>query len=145
MFKQILIANRGEIACRIIKSARRMGIETVAVYSEADRDALHVEMADAAVAIGPPPAAQSYLVIDKIVAACRESGAEAVHPGYGFLSERAAFAEALAKAGIVFIGPNPTAIAAMGDKIESKKAAARAKVSTVPGHLGVIEDLKKPS
>src|ERR1700758_3023203 len=140
MFKRILIANRGEIACRIIKTARRMGIATVAVYSEADRDALHVEMADTAVAIGPPPAAQSYLVVDKIVAACRESGAEAVHPGYGFLSERAAFAEALAKAGIVFIGPNPSAIAAMGDKIESKKAAARAKVSTVPGHLGVIAD-----
>jgi propionyl-CoA carboxylase alpha chain len=140
MFKRILIANRGEIACRIIKSARRMGIETVAVYSDADRDALHVEMADVAVAIGPPPAAQSYLVIEKIVAACRESGAEAVHPGYGFLSERAAFAEALAKAGIVFIGPNPVAIAAMGDKIESKKTAARAKVTTVPGHLGVIAD-----
>src|ERR1700761_3052828 len=140
MFKRILIANRGEIACRIIKSARRMGIETVAVYSDADRDALHVEMADTAIAIGPPPAAQSYLVVDKIVAACRESGAEAVHPGYGFLSERAAFTEALAKAGIVFIGPNPAAIAAMGDKIESKKAAARAKVSTVPGHLGVIAD-----
>ncbi|MGH6674186.1 MAG: acetyl-CoA carboxylase biotin carboxylase subunit [Xanthobacteraceae bacterium] len=140
MFRRILIANRGEIACRIIKTARRMGIETVAVFSEADRDALHVEMADAAVAIGPPPAAQSYLVIDKIVAACRESGAEAVHPGYGFLSERAAFATALAGAGIVFIGPNPQAIAAMGDKIESKKAAAHAKVSTVPGHLGVIEN-----
>ena len=140
MFKQILIANRGEIACRIIKTARRMGIETVAVYSEADRDALHVEMADLAIPIGPPPAARSYLVVDNIIAACKQSGAEAVHPGYGFLSERAAFAEALAKAGIVFIGPNPKAIAAMGDKIESKKAAARAKVSTVPGHLGVIED-----
>ena len=140
MFKRILIANRGEIACRIIKSARRMGIETVAVYSDADRDALHVEMADTAIAIGPPPAAQSYLVIEKIIAACKESRAEAVHPGYGFLSERAAFAEALAKASIVFIGPNPAAIAAMGDKIESKKAAARAKVSTVPGHLGVIVD-----
>ncbi len=140
MFKRILIANRGEIACRIIKTARRMGIATVAVYSDADRDALHVEMADEAVAIGPPPAAESYLVIDRIVAACEASGAEAVHPGYGFLSERAAFAEALAEAGIVFIGPNPQAIAAMGDKIESKKAAARAKVSTVPGHLGVIED-----
>jgi propionyl-CoA carboxylase alpha chain len=142
MFKRILIANRGEIACRVIKTARRMGIETVAVYSEADKDALHVEMADSAVAIGPPPAAESYLVIDKIVKACRASGAEAVHPGYGFLSERAAFAQALAKAGIVFIGPNPQAIAAMGDKIESKKAAARAKVSTVPGFLGVIEDEK---
>ena len=140
MFKRILIANRGEIACRIIKTARRMGIETVAVYSEADRDALHVEMADQAVAIGPPAAAQSYLVIDKIVEACRATGAEAVHPGYSFLSEREAFPEALAKAGVVFIGPNPKAIAAMGDKIESKKAAARAKVSTVPGHLGVIED-----
>src|SRR5271170_3851415 len=140
MFKRILIANRGEIACRIIKTARRMGIETVAVYSEADRGALHVEMADKAVLIGPPPAAQSYLVIDKIVAACKETDAEAVHPGYGFLSERAAFASALAAAGVVFIGPNPKAIAAMGDKIESKKAAARAKVSIVPGHLGVIED-----
>src|SRR3954464_9260133 len=143
MFKRILIANRGEIACRIIKSARRMGIETVAVYSEADRDALHVEMADQAVLIGPPAAAQSYLLIDKIVEACRATGAEAVHPGYGFLSEREAFAVALAKAGIVFIGPNPKAIAAMGDKIESKKAAAKANVSTVPGHLGVIEDDKQ--
>ena len=139
MFKTILIANRGEIACRIIKTARRMGIRTVAVYSEADKDALHVEMADEAVAIGPPPAAQSYLVIDKIVAACLKTGAEAVHPGYGFLSERAAFAHALAEAKIVFIGPNPKAIEAMGDKIESKKFANAAKVSTVPGHLGVIE------
>src|ERR1700739_1388619 len=143
MFKRILIANRGEIACRIIKTARRMGIETVAVYSEADQDALHVEMADTAVPIGPPAAAESYLVIDKIIAACRASGAEAVHPGYGFLSEREAFAQALAKAGIVFIGPNAKAIAAMGDKIESKKAAARAKVSTVPGHLGVIADAEQ--
>jgi len=142
MFKRILIANRGEIACRIIKTARKMGIATVAVYSDADRDALHVEMADEAVHIGPPAAAQSYLVIDKIVAACKATGAEAVHPGYGFLSEREAFPRALAKAGIVFIGPNPGAIAAMGDKIESKKAAAAAKVSTVPGHLGVIEDDK---
>jgi propionyl-CoA carboxylase alpha chain len=142
MFKRILIANRGEIACRVIKTARRMGIETVAVYSEADRDALHVEMADDAVLIGPPAAAESYLVIDKIVEACRKTGAQAVHPGYGFLSEREAFPRALQKAGIVFIGPNPGAIAAMGDKIESKKAAAKAKVSTVPGHLGVIEDEK---
>ena len=118
MFKRILIANRGEIACRIIKTARRLGIETVAVYSEADKDALHVEMADAAVLIGPPPAAQSYLNIEKIVDACRATGAEAVHPGYGFLSEREAFPQALAVAGIVFIGPNPRAIAAMGDKIE---------------------------
>jgi propionyl-CoA carboxylase alpha chain len=140
MFKRILIANRGEIACRIIKTARRMSVETVAVYSEADKDALHVEMADTAVAIGPPPAAESYLVIDKIVAVCKQSRAEAVHPGYGFLSEREAFPIALQKAGIVFIGPNPKAIAAMGDKIESKKAAAAAKVSTVPGHLGVIEN-----
>ncbi|MFZ0177509.1 MAG: acetyl-CoA carboxylase biotin carboxylase subunit, partial [Pseudolabrys sp.] len=140
MFKRILIANRGEIACRIIKTARKLGIETVAVYSEADKDSLHVEMADTAVAIGPPPAAESYLVIEKIVAACKQSGAEAVHPGYGFLSEREAFPKALAAAGIVFIGPNPTAIAAMGDKIESQKAAAAAKVSTVPGHLGVIEN-----
>jgi len=140
MFKRILIANRGEIACRIIKTARKLGIETVAVYSEADKDALHVEMADTAVAIGPPPAVESYLVIEKIVAACKQSGAEAVHPGYGFLSEREAFPKALAAAGIVFIGPNPKAIAAMGDKIESKKAAAAAKVSTVPGHLGVIEN-----
>jgi propionyl-CoA carboxylase alpha chain len=140
MFKRILIANRGEIACRIIKSARRMGIETVAVYSEADRDALHVEMADEAVLIGPPTAAESYLVIEKIVEACRKTGAQAVHPGYGFLSEREAFPRALADAGLVFIGPNPGAIAAMGDKIESKKAAAQARVSTVPGFLGVIED-----
>ena len=143
MFKRILIANRGEIACRIIKTARRMGIETVAVYSEADKDALHVEMADTAIAIGPPEAAKSYLVIDKIVAACKESEAEAVHPGYGFLSEREAFPRALEKAGVVFIGPNSKAIAAMGDKIESKKAAAAAKVSTVPGHLGVIADEKE--
>ena len=143
MFKRILIANRGEIACRIIKTARKMGIETVAVYSEADKDALHVEMADTAILIGPPPAAQSYLIIEKIVAACKESGAEAVHPGYGFLSEREAFPKALEAAGIVFIGPNPKAIAAMGDKIESKKAAAAAKVSTVPGHLGVIADDKE--
>jgi propionyl-CoA carboxylase alpha chain len=139
MFKRILIANRGEIACRIIRTARKLGIETVAVYSEADKDALHVEMADSAVAIGPAPAAESYLVIEKVVAACKQSGAEAVHPGYGFLSEREAFPKALAAAGIVFIGPNPKAIAAMGDKIESKKAASAAKVSTVPGHLGLVE------
>src|SRR5215208_4564897 len=142
MFDKILIANRGEIACRVIKTARRMGIKTVAVYSDADRDALHVEMADEAVHIGPAAAAQSYLVIEKIIEVCRATGAQAVHPGYGFLSEREAFPKALAEAGIVFIGPNPGAIAAMGDKIESKKAAAAAKVSTVPGHLGVIEDEK---
>ncbi len=142
MFKRILIANRGEIACRIIKTARRMGIETVAVYSEADRDALHVDMATTAVPIGPPPAAESYLSIEKIIAACKQSGAEAVHPGYGFLSEQAAFAKALARAGIVFIGPNARAIAAMGDKIAAKQAAAKAEVSTVPGHLGIIRDPK---
>jgi propionyl-CoA carboxylase alpha chain len=140
MFDKILIANRGEIACRVIKTARRMGIKTVAVYSDADREALHVEMADEAVHIGPPAAAQSYLLIDRIVDACKRTGAQAVHPGYGFLSERAAFPTALEAAGIVFIGPNPRAIEAMGDKIESKKAANAARVSTVPGHLGVIED-----
>ena len=131
MFKKILIANRGEIACRVIKTARRMGIATVAVYSDADRDALHVEMADEAVHIGPPAATESYLLIERIIEACKRTGAEAVHPGYGFLSEREAFAKALAEAGIVFIGPNPHAIAAMGDKIESKKFANAAKVSTV--------------
>jgi propionyl-CoA carboxylase alpha chain len=139
MFKKILIANRGEIACRVIKTARRMGIATVAVYSDADKDAVHVAMADEAVHIGAPPASESYLVIDRIIAACKATGAEAVHPGYGFLSEREAFAIALEEAGITFIGPNRHAIAAMGDKIESKKAAAAAKVSTVPGFLGVIE------
>jgi len=142
MFKKILIANRGEIACRVIKTARRMGIKTVAVYSDADADALHVEMADEAVHIGPPPAAQSYLLIDRIIAACKSTGAEAVHPGYGFLSERAAFADALAEAGIAFIGPKAHAIRAMGDKIESKKLANAAKVSTVPGYLGEIETVE---
>ena len=141
MFKKILIANRGEIACRIIKTAKLMGIKTVAVYSDADREAMHVEMADEAVHLGPAAASESYLVIEKIIDAARKTGAEAVHPGYGFLSEREAFAVALAKAGIVFIGPNPGAIAAMGDKIESKKAAAKAKVSTVPGYLGEIADV----
>ncbi len=140
MFKKILIANRGEIACRVVKTARKMGIKTVAVYSDADRDALHVEMADEAIHIGPAPAAQSYLVMEKIIDACKATGAEAVHPGYGFLSEREAFPLALQKASIVFIGPNPHAIAAMGDKIESKKAAAAAKVSTVPGYMGEIKD-----
>ena len=138
MFSKILIANRGEIACRVIKTARRMGIATVAVYSEADAEALHVRMADEAVAIGPPAAADSYLRIDKIVEACCRTGAQAAHPGYGFLSERAEFATALAKAGIVFIGPGAEAIAAMGDKIESKKLAAKAGVSTVPGYLGIV-------
>ncbi len=138
MFKKILIANRGEIACRVIRTARAMGIETVAVYSEADANALHVREADEAVAIGGSAAAESYLKIDRIVAACQATGAEAVHPGYGFLSERQAFAAALEEAGIVFIGPGRHAIAAMGDKIESKKLAAAAGVSTVPGYLGVI-------
>ncbi len=140
MFTKILIANRGEIACRVIKTARKMGIATVAVYSDADRDAVHVEMADEAVHIGPAPAAQSYLLPEKIIAACKATGAQAVHPGYGFLSERASFCEALEKQGIVFIGPKPKAITAMGDKIESKKFANAAKVSTVPGWLGVIEN-----
>ncbi len=139
MFKKILIANRGEIACRVIKTARKMGIRTVAVYSDADRRALHVQMADEAIHIGPPAAAQSYLVIEKIIAACKETDAEAVHPGYGFLSENAAFATALKKAKIAFIGPNPRAIEIMGDKIQSKKFAADAKVSIVPGYLGEID------
>jgi propionyl-CoA carboxylase alpha chain len=140
MFKKILIANRGEIACRVIKSARKMGIGTVAVYSDADVDAVHVHMADEAVHIGPPPAAESYIVIDKIMEAIRTSGAEAVHPGYGFLSENPKFAEALDKAGIAFIGPPVGAIEAMGDKITSKKIAADAGVSTVPGYMGLVAD-----
>jgi propionyl-CoA carboxylase alpha chain len=140
MFSKILIANRGEIAVRIIKTCRRLGIATVVVYSEADADSMAVEMADESVFIGGAPAAESYLVADKIVAACRETGAEAVHPGFGFLSENAGFAKRLAAEGIVFIGPNPGAIEAMGDKIESKKFAARAGVSTVPGHVGEIDD-----
>src|SRR5579872_4221813 len=123
MFRKILIANRGEIACRIMRTARQMGLKTVAVYSEADAEAVHVREADEAVAIGPAPSADSYLRIDRIVAACREAGAEAVHPGYGFLSERAEFATVLAEAGIAFIGPPPDAIAAMGDKIASKRLA----------------------
>ena len=140
MFKKILIANRGEIACRIIKTARKMGIATVAVYSDADRDALHVRMADEAVHIGPPPANQSYIVIDKIMEAIRKTGAEAVHPGYGFLSENMKFAEALEAEGVVFIGPPSPAIEAMGDKITSKKIAQEAGVSTVPGYMGLITD-----
>ena len=139
-FKKILIANRGEIACRVIRTCKRMGIATVAVYSDADAEALHVREADEAVRIGPAPSAESYLRIDAIVEACRETGAEAVHPGYGFLSENAAFAAALDKAGIVFIGPPMKAVAAMGDKIESKKLAQKAGVTTVPGHLAVIAD-----
>jgi propionyl-CoA carboxylase alpha chain len=143
MFKKILIANRGEIACRVMRTARAMGIKTVAVYSEADADSRHVREADEAVAIGAAPAAQSYLNIERIVEACHKTGAEAVHPGYGFLSENRAFAAALTKAGVVFIGPTAEAIAAMGDKIESKKLARKAKVNVVPGHLGVIKDDKE--
>lgn len=140
MFSKILIANRGEIACRIIRTARRMGISTVAVYSDADARAPFVQMADEAVHIGPSPAAQSYLLADKIIAACKATGAEAVHPGYGFLSERTSFAEALAAEGIAFIGPPVNAIAAMGDKIESKKLAKSAGVNVVPGFVGEITD-----
>ena len=140
MFKKILIANRGEIACRVIKSARSMGIATVAVYSDADRDALHVQMADEAVNIGPPPSAQSYLLKDRIIQACLDTGAEAVHPGYGFLSENAQFRAALEAANIVFIGPNTRAIEAMGDKITSKKLADEAGVNTIPGYPGAMKD-----
>ena len=140
MFSKILIANRGEIAVRIIKTCRRLGIATVVVYSEADAGSLAVEMANESVFIGPPPANQSYLLADKIIQACRDTGAEAVHPGFGFLSEKAEFAQQCADAGIVFIGPNPHAIAAMGDKIESKKFAQAAGVSCVPGHIGEIAD-----
>ncbi|MGH1451962.1 MAG: acetyl-CoA carboxylase biotin carboxylase subunit [Paracoccaceae bacterium] len=140
MFKKILIANRGEIACRVIKSAQKMGIKTVAVYSDADKNALHVQMADEAVHIGPPQANQSYIVIDKIMDAIKQTGAEAVHPGYGFLSENKLFAEALEAAGVAFIGPPASAIEAMGDKITSKKLAQEAGVSTVPGYMGLIED-----
>jgi len=143
MFEKILIANRGEIACRVIKTARKMGIKTVAVYSDADRNALHVRMADEAVHIGPPPAAESYIVIEKIMDAIKQTGAEAVHPGYGFLSENPLFAEALEAAGVAFIGPPVGAIQAMGDKITSKKLAEEAGVSTVPGHMGLIEDAEE--
>ncbi len=140
MFDKILIANRGEIACRVIKTARKMGIKTVAVYSDADKHALHVEMADEAVHIGPPPANQSYIIIDKIMDAIQQTGAQAVHPGYGFLSENPKFAAALEAAGVAFIGPPKGAIEAMGDKITSKKIAQEANVSTVPGYMGLIED-----
>ncbi|MDP1738237.1 MAG: acetyl/propionyl/methylcrotonyl-CoA carboxylase subunit alpha [Caulobacter sp.] len=140
MFSKILIANRGEIAVRVIKTCRRMGIKTVVVYSEADADSLAVEMADETVFIGPAPASESYLVADKIIAACNETGAQAIHPGFGFLSENAGFAQRCADEGIVFIGPNPGAIRAMGDKIESKKFAEKAGVSCVPGHIGEIDD-----
>ncbi|GAA6190617.1 acetyl/propionyl/methylcrotonyl-CoA carboxylase subunit alpha [Phaeobacter sp. NW0010-22] len=140
MFNKILIANRGEIACRVIKTARKMGISTVAIYSDADKQALHVQMADEAVHIGPPPANQSYIVIDKVMEAIRSSGAQAVHPGYGFLSENASFAQALAAEGVAFVGPPVGAIEKMGDKITSKKIAQEAGVSTVPGYMGLIED-----
>ena len=140
MFEKILIANRGEIACRVIKSARRMGIATVAVYSDADRDALHVRMADEAAHIGAAPSAESYLVMERIIQACKDRGAQAVHPGYGFLSENAAFCEALEKEGIVFIGPGTYAITSMGDKITSKRLAAEAGVNTIPGYTDVVRD-----
>jgi propionyl-CoA carboxylase alpha chain len=139
MFKKILIANRGEIACRVIKTARKMGIKTVAVYSEADKEALHVDMADEAVCIGPAPSKESYLVADKIIAACKATGAEAVHPGYGFLSENEAFSKRLEEEGIVFIGPKHYSVAAMGDKIASKKLALKAKVNVIPGYNDAID------
>ncbi len=138
MFDKILIANRGEIACRVIKTARKMGIKTVAVYSDADKDALHVRIADEAVHIGASPSAESYLLAERIIDACKQSGAQAVHPGYGFLSENESFTAALDKAGIAFIGPGNKAITAMGDKITSKKLADEAGVSTVPGYTDVI-------
>src|ERR1051325_6241810 len=140
MFNKILIANRGEIACRVMRTARRMGIATVAVYSDADARAPHVKLADEAVRLGPPPASESYPNAELIIDACKATGADAVHPGYGFLSERESFARALAEAGIAFIGPPPEAIAAMGDKIESKKLAQKAGVSVVPGFIGEIRD-----
>ena len=143
LFKKILIANRGEIACRVIKTARRMGIATVAVYSEADRDARHVELADEAVLIGPAASRESYLVMDRIIAACKSSGAEAVHPGYGFLSENQDFARRVEEQGIVFIGPKHGSIAAMGDKIASKKLAAEARVNTIPGYNAAIETAER--
>lgn len=143
MFKKILIANRGEIACRVIKTARKMGIKTVAVYSEADKDARHVELADEAVCIGPAPSRESYLVMDNIIKACKDTGAEAVHPGYGFLSENETFAKRVEEEGITFIGPKHYSIAAMGDKIASKKLANEAKVNTIPGYNDAIETPEK--
>ncbi|MFG6546275.1 acetyl-CoA carboxylase biotin carboxylase subunit [Sulfitobacter sp. 1A10445] len=143
MFDKILIANRGEIACRVIKTAKKMGLITVAIYSDADAQALHVEMADEAIHIGPPPANQSYIVIDKVMEAIKQSGAQAVHPGYGFLSENSKFAEALEAAGVAFVGPPKGAIEKMGDKITSKKIAKEAEVSTVPGYMGLIEDAEE--
>ena len=140
MFKRILVANRGEIAVRVIRACRDLGIETVAIFSDADRVAMHVREADYAMPVGPPPASESYLQTDRILAAAHATGAEAVHPGYGFLSENPVFAQAFAKAGVTFIGPGPEAIAAMGDKIASKKLAQAAGVSSVPGHLDVVPD-----
>src|ERR1700757_3312690 len=139
MFSKILIANRGEIACRIIKTARKMGIKTVAVYSEADKDARHVMLADEAVCLGPPPSRDSYLAVDKIIATCRQTRAEAVHPGYGFLSENEEFSRRLEEAGIIFIGPKHDSVAAMGDKIASKKLALQTKVNTIPGYNDPID------
>ena len=140
MFKKILIANRGEIACRVMLTAKRLGIQTVAVYSEADAEARHVRIADEAVCIGPPPSRESYLRMDRIIAACKETGAQAVHPGYGFLSENEEFAKRVEEEGIIFIGPKYQSIAAMGDKIASKKLALEAKVNTIPGHNAAIDD-----
>jgi propionyl-CoA carboxylase alpha subunit len=145
LFSKILIANRGEIACRVMRTARRLGIGTVAVYSDADADARHVREADEAIRIGPAPSAESYLSIERIIAAAKQSGAEAIHPGYGFLSENPRFAEALEREGIVFIGPTPAAIRAMGDKIESKRLAEKAGVRVVPGFVGEIKDLAHAS
>ena len=139
MFTKILIANRGEIACRVIKTAQKMGIQTVAVYSEADRDARHVMLADESVCIGPAPSKDSYLVMDKIIAACKETGAQAVHPGYGFLSENAVFSRRLEEEGITFIGPKHYSVGQMGDKIASKKLARDAKVNTIPGYADAID------
>jgi propionyl-CoA carboxylase alpha chain len=143
MFKKILIANRGEIACRVIKTAKKMGIKTVAVYSDADKDARHVELADEAVRLGPAPSRESYLLADKIIEACKQTGAEAVHPGYGFLSENEAFAKRVEEEGIAFIGPKHYSIAAMGDKIASKKLANEAKVNTIPGWNNAIESAER--
>ena len=143
MFDRLLIANRGEIACRVMKTAKQMGIKTIAVFSDADRQALHVQMADEAVSIGPPPANQSYIDIEKVISAVRETKANAVHPGYGFLSENAKFAKALSDIGVTFIGPPEYAIKSMGDKITSKKIAQDAGVNTVPGYMGIINDDKE--
>ena len=143
MFDRLLIANRGEIACRVMKTAKQMGIKTIAVFSDADRQALHVQMADESVYIGPPPANQSYIDIEKVISAVRETKANAVHPGYGFLSENAKFAKALSDIGVTFIGPPEYAIKSMGDKITSKKIAQDAGVNTVPGYMGIINDDKE--